>query len=349
MTTPFESNFRPDNSARSERQDLSPISHLERVASGNVDFLSRHAGESFNQGLYRIHAVHGMARWTETVATAFPSFKGRIFCFSYDWLGRHFAIDFQRHQQSQFLLLMLEPGTGQALEIPTTFADFHAQELIHHQDAALAVDFYRTWRAQGGLAPDAMQCVGYKQPLFLGGSDSADNLELADMDVYWSLCGQLLAKTRSLPENARINNLRTQLPQSRGILRRDRDCSLTRSHVMFAAKNRAPHNQSPRAKKQGRGCTLWDPRPCETRQQSFFMLPVVGWLVQHGLIQHCLTELLPAEAGRLEENRGCGLKSFAHDLVTRKLSPPSSGSVPSCWRMYSWITSSVTLPLDATK
>jgi hypothetical protein len=61
------------------------------------------------------------------------------------------------------------------------------------------------------------------------------------------------------------------------------------------------------------------------------------------------TELLPAEAGRLGENRCYGLKSFAHDLVIRKLSPPSSGSVPSCWRMYSWMTSSVTLPLDATK
>ncbi len=49
------------------------------------------------------------------------------------------------------------------------------------------------------------------------------------------------------------------------------------------------------------------------------------------------------------KNRCSGLKSCAHDFVIRKLSPPSSGSVPSCWRMYSWITSSVTLPLDATK
>ncbi len=207
MTTSFESKFHPDQSVPSETHDPSPILHLERVANGSVDFLSRHAGRAFNQGLYRIHAVREMVRWTDTVATAFPSFKDRIFCFSYDWLGRHVAIDFQRRQQSQCLILMLEPGTGQALEIPTTFADFHAQELVHHQDAALAVDFYRAWRAQGGSAPDVTQCVGYKQPLFLGGSDSADNLELADMDVYWSLCGQLLAKTRALPENSRINNL----------------------------------------------------------------------------------------------------------------------------------------------
>ena len=38
------------------------------------------------------------------------------------------------------------------------------------------------------------------------------------------------------------------------------------------------------------------------------------------------TELLPAEAGRLEEIVSYGLKSFAHDLVIQKLSPPSSGS-----------------------
>ena len=70
------------------------------------------------------------------------------------------------------------------------------------------------------------------------------------------------------------------------------------------------------------------------------------WLEMH---DDEVTELLPAEAGRLAEIVNYGLKSFAHDLVTRKLSPPSSGSVPSCWRMYSWMTSSVTLPLDATK
>ena len=55
------------------------------------------------------------------------------------------------------------------------------------------------------------------------------------------------------------------------------------------------------------------------------------------------------EAGRFEENRGSGLKSYAHDFVIWKLSPPSSGSVPSCWRMYSMMASSVTFPLEATK
>ena len=55
------------------------------------------------------------------------------------------------------------------------------------------------------------------------------------------------------------------------------------------------------------------------------------------------------EAGRFEDFVSYGLKSFAHEGVTLKLSSPSLGSVPSWPRIYSAIASSVTLPLDATK
>ena len=48
--------------------------------------------------------------------------------------------------------------------------------------------------------------------------------------------------------------------------------------------------------------------------------------VTNGAVGIDPTELLPAEAGRLEEIVSYGLKSFAHDLVIRKLSPLSSGS-----------------------
>jgi hypothetical protein len=41
---------------------------------------------------------------------------------------------------------MLEPGTGEVLEIPTTFMAFHEEELVDYQDAALAVEFFNQWR-----------------------------------------------------------------------------------------------------------------------------------------------------------------------------------------------------------
>ncbi|WP_434798222.1 T6SS immunity protein Tdi1 domain-containing protein [Terrisporobacter vanillatitrophus] len=33
--------------------------------------------------------------------------------------------------------------------------------------------------------------MGYKVPLFLGGEDDISNLEEIDMEVYWSVTGQL--------------------------------------------------------------------------------------------------------------------------------------------------------------
>jgi hypothetical protein len=57
----------------------------------------------------------------------------------------------------------------------------------------------------------------------------------------------------------------------------------------------------------------------------------------------------PPEGGGFAEAESYGLKAFAHGGATRKLSPPSPGSTPSCSRMYAITTSSVTFPLDATK
>ncbi len=50
-------------------------------------------------------------------------------------------------------------------------------------------------------------CVGYKKPLFLGGSDTTDNLELAKLEVYWEISAQLLNKTRDLPIGTHVNNI----------------------------------------------------------------------------------------------------------------------------------------------
>jgi hypothetical protein len=39
---------------------------------------------------------------------------------------------------------------------------------------------------------DHNKCVGYKVPLFLGGEDEISNLDELDMEVYWSIIGQLM-------------------------------------------------------------------------------------------------------------------------------------------------------------
>jgi len=42
--------------------------------------------------------------------------------------------------------------------------------------------------------------MGYRKPLFLGGSDEVENLEVSDLDVYWHIMGQIIRKTKGLPQ-----------------------------------------------------------------------------------------------------------------------------------------------------
>jgi hypothetical protein len=150
-------------------------------------------GICLDEGLYRVHIPTSALAWSGFIADGFPAFQDRAIPFGFDWLGRQFAVDRDRTGPSGHLCLLLEPGTGQALELPFTVVELHQDGLIDLTDAALAVDFYRQWRQQADdLDPlGAAECVGYRIPLFLGGTDEPSNLERMDMAVYWSLVGQL--------------------------------------------------------------------------------------------------------------------------------------------------------------
>lgn len=158
-------------------------------------------------GAYRQHRPEDAARFTQLAVGAFPAFKGRVECFGADWLGRQFALDQRRLIVGVPQVVMLEPGTGEALEIPVDHAGFHTQEIVEEPDAAVAQSFFRQWLAGGGRRPDYAQCVGYRKPLYLGGADDVTNLELVDFEVYWTLSAQLLRQIRGLPTGAAIGSV----------------------------------------------------------------------------------------------------------------------------------------------
>ena len=144
-------------------------------------------------GAYRRLSGDDVAPIADDVVAAFPEFGGRIKIFGADWLGRVFATDSARNGE----VLLLEPGTAEALEIPVDLTEFEASELVDNPDAALAWGFYQSWRDAGGAAPGPSQCIGYRKPLFLGGADTLDNLELSDLEVYWSVTAQIIAQLRA--------------------------------------------------------------------------------------------------------------------------------------------------------
>lgn len=158
-------------------------------------------------GAYWRHRLEDMVHRTELAVAAFPEFADRIECFGADWLGRQFATDRGRMVGGRPQVLMLEPGTGEALEVPVDLRAFHDEELVQEPDAAVALSFFEQWLEAGGPRPDYDQCVGYKKPLYLGGVDDVTNLELHNFDVYWTISAQLLERVRGLPAGTRIGNI----------------------------------------------------------------------------------------------------------------------------------------------
>jgi hypothetical protein len=203
MFEAFQRNFTPDPKRALERAATFPDLGIPDLN----DLVVRFGGTSFNRGLYRVIRASDLDEWNARVLLGFPEFANRITCFGYDWLGRAFAADGQRLEQGQPGILMFEPGAGTALDVPANVQTFHDGALLELGETALAIDAHKEWLARGGAEPAYTQCIGFKVPLFLNGIDSPENLELSDIDVYWHLMGQLIAKTRNLPPGTRIGQV----------------------------------------------------------------------------------------------------------------------------------------------
>jgi hypothetical protein len=193
MFEAFEQKFLVDRYRASASDGTNP----NLIGHSVSELIIRFGGCSFERGLYRVIRAADLKEWSARVALAFPQFADRTTCFGYDWLGRVFAVDAQRQERGHPGVVMLEPGTGKVLIIPSNIQTFHDEELIKFGDAALAIDFHDRWLAVGGAEPAFTQCVGYKTPLFLGGADEIENLQVADLDVYWHLMGQLIRKAKT--------------------------------------------------------------------------------------------------------------------------------------------------------
>lgn len=171
---------------------------------GYDELMAVAAGCSFNDGIYRLHSLDTATSGQAAAVAAFPSLDGRGAVFAYDWLGRQFALDFARLSEDQPMVLMLEPGTGEALEIPATFVEFHDTELTDFAQSALASEFFAAWSAAHpeNVPLGHSDCIGYLVPLFLGGEDAIENLEVVEFDVYWSVLSQILQQTRDHPDGS---------------------------------------------------------------------------------------------------------------------------------------------------
>jgi len=167
----------------------------DREISNSIDlvnFRRKYQGMSFGNGVYRVFDDTNIDKWKRIITEGYPDFENCFEPFAYDWLGSCFALDLRSREKGN--VLMFEIGTADVLEIPCNFMNFHEEEIPLYHDACLASSFFNNWRINNKNDLQKDKCVGYKIPLFLGGADTVDNLEINDMEVYWYICSAVKNK-----------------------------------------------------------------------------------------------------------------------------------------------------------
>ena len=189
-----------------KRTRLFRVKANPNLSKGLNILFQKFGGQTVESGLYRVHKFEDTVKWNDIIGELFPQFMGEIQCFGYDWLVRQFATDKDCTHKEGERVLMFEPGTEQVLEIPCNVIAFHDIEIIKNPDLCLARSFYAKWASERDiifienkkcgeyLMPSLLECVGYRIPLFLGGKDDITNLELVDMETYWTICSKLVKK-----------------------------------------------------------------------------------------------------------------------------------------------------------
>lgn len=180
------------------------------VVADVVDVLG---GVSLAGGLYRVFTADEVPVWTAQAVQAFPRLTSRVTAFAADWLGRLFVVDTSRRDHTgQPLVLLLDVGAGEVTQVPETLVGLHTNELVEQHDAALSCAFYAAWRESSGdtTALQRSECVGDEVPLFLGGADDASNLARTDLDVYWTLIGQIAQQVQGLPAGTVIDQVTSE-------------------------------------------------------------------------------------------------------------------------------------------
>ena len=164
---------------------------MDVEGSENVaTFIEAFSGKEFGNGAFKVFKKEEIEKWTNIVWEMFPDFTMGFSIFGYDWLGRIYATDTIGN-----VIFVFDPGTNDVMDLLCEFSFFINKTLPKNAKDILALKFYKKWLKKNDK-PAYSNCVGYKVPLFLCGKDKIENCEETDMEVYWSILAQIVAKIR---------------------------------------------------------------------------------------------------------------------------------------------------------
>jgi hypothetical protein len=206
MLDRFLANYPVTPAGESDALLTLPNPRPDHPIRGWDELFTRFPGATFRNGIYRLHTPDSARHADELVRDSFPKLKRKYLCYAYNWLGCHFALDFEREVHGEPAILMVDFVDGNVFEIPENFFGFHSETLETDSEPTVQSSLFADWAAQN---PNALplkrnQIVGYRIPLTLGGKHEVANMVVEDMDVSLELHRQIGEAIRGKDEGTTI-------------------------------------------------------------------------------------------------------------------------------------------------
>lgn len=183
--------------------------HLGKVLDADFQYcLNQLGGKTFHNGLYRVYRWDQIAKYSQIVGKMFAAVDRKCAVFASDWLGRQFAVDFTEILDGKPSITCFDFGTPETFTTDTPILVFHNQDLTEKADITIEPVFFQQWWASNPTPIGFDQCISYKNPLFLGGEKTVDNLDVTDLEVHLEIMSQLWEQVKDLPEGTPIGEIR---------------------------------------------------------------------------------------------------------------------------------------------
>lgn len=186
------------------------IALLGRDEPALTAFVATAAATSFEAGAFfplpptgsvSLAGLNGRGGWAED----WPGFES-LAAFAYDWLGRLYVLESAKGPVGS-VVARVEPEIGELTETGVPLGEFLNEFLVDDFDDVVATGLRSEYLGSGRPKPGPGQIVGYEVPLFLGGSDSIENMAPVDFRVYLSLSGQLATQANAVTPGSRVGRV----------------------------------------------------------------------------------------------------------------------------------------------
>jgi hypothetical protein len=160
-----------------------------------------YCGRSFNSGMLRFHDSNTGPNYRELCFEAFPEIRSidpDADVLAFDWNGKQYLTT-KVSGQSDIMILVANLNAAQVYQLATV-QEFAAVLKMPNVGEYFDMPLFDQWRASVNATNSQLaftDCVDYEMPLYLGGNDSVDNLQLSDLDVSWTIGTQILAQARA--------------------------------------------------------------------------------------------------------------------------------------------------------